>query len=227
MAKGKYSRKRGYVGENRHVALEADRLRRNQGRMTRANQRGIFAVRRRLDPVSYSVFEELEQKILPFMGPKDHIYTPKTLGVTVVGFNRYTTRHQKEGPETFGVNRCIPQLRRQIAARIGELGLFGVGENRKLGFRLVSEELESEIEDIENFYLDAGFPLKPDRHNGTREEYLPHISWGSLFAPLALCFSTARARRSLDDRLGVLGQELILAPLASTAFNPATLDGVQ
>jgi hypothetical protein len=130
-----------------------------------AKDHEIFAVRRRISPDSYSVFEDIATRLEPEVVNAGRIFEPASLGVTVVGFTRFDKRHRHKGISTPRAIERVPSASKSLRARLGGLGVFGSGNKHKLSFVLECGELGYEIDSFERVFRLSGFPLKRDPNN--------------------------------------------------------------
>lgn len=149
-------------------------------RKTVADRRGIFAIRRRVEPVKDDKLTAAMNPLIPEFGGAGRLFVPETLAVTVIGFSRYSKQHIQHGPATKDFVDSVSTVRKAKKILLGKLDVFGSGNDHKLGFHIDSPWIHQEIEAYEKVLNDRGFPLNPC--NGDPEKkYLPHLSIGHLY----------------------------------------------
>lgn len=145
-----------------------------------ADKRGIVAIRRLIDPSEHDNLTAAITPLIPEFGGAGNLYIPETLGVTVVGFSRYSKHHIQTGPATKDFVDSVPSIRDSNEILIGDPDVFGWGSNYKFGFHIDSPWLEEEIDGYEKALRIRGYPL--NRYIGNPDgKYLPHLSIGKLY----------------------------------------------
>lgn len=198
------------------MAKSSERLRRERAvSRQRANERGVFAVRRPIDPQSFDLFDEIEDKLTPRFRGKDRLFTPKTITVTVLGFSRFSEVHKESGPPTSDIVSEVSSFKEPVIVRLGRLGIYG-NEEDKLAFELHGHnrasgpQLEDEIEMCEKVSESLGFPLVDDYFS--TDGYVPHCSIAGLHRSNVPHHKKRSIIRSYNRLLDVNGSEVVLAP---------------
>lgn len=147
-----------------------------------AEERGIAAIRRNFTADDRQIFEIVAQLLRSELVGAARLFDPESLGVTVVGFSRYSSNHRVKGPRTSDVIRVVAGTGDPVTVRLGALGVFGSGSKHKLGFHLrdESDTLANEVSSLEGEFAGRGFPLKRD-YNTTEDGYAPHCSIALLY----------------------------------------------
>ncbi len=180
--------------------------------MAIAKTREIFAVRRELDDASQSFFGKIfDRTLLDEVNGMGRLFLPETLSVTVVGFSRYSRKYIERGPKTKEVVAKIPNANSRIEASLGELALFGSIKKPKLAFELVSERLQTEVDDFENQFTTSDFPLKPDYNSDTGKPQM-HLSIGLVYSDSLRYFSEKSVLGNIAGIVGAEGKKIILKP---------------
>ncbi len=176
-----------------------------------ANNRGVYAVRRKISPESFEVFEDASKALRAEIQGTDRFFKVEDLSVTVVGFKRFNKRLRESGPKTSDMIEQIPSCSEQIVATVGKIGIYGAGSKYKLAFGIESDELINEFAQCSNNYKEAGFPLVPDPNSP--DSYTPHCSVALLDQDHVGHFDNRRTISRLDKIAEITNRELILQPV--------------
>lgn len=177
-----------------------------------AIEKGIFGIRRPIHKNSVELFSIVKEKILDsqeIMGA-GRLFVPETLGLTVVGFSRFSRKHRDRGPKTQSVVECIPSCASNVEIELGRIGIFGSKTNPKLGFHIASDKLENEREELSSEYERRRFELRSDPSSGTENNL--HISIVQLYGDRDY-FDDPRILKRFEDITEVVGKIVTLAPV--------------
>lgn len=188
-----------------------DKVVRRNADMETAKRREIYAVRRRLDVPSQKLLGEVfEDGLLSEVSGAGRLFVPETLGVTVVGFSRYTRKYINVGPKTETVVGRSETSGITMTAGLGNLMMVGsLRRPNKLAIELDAPELTEEMKAYVDIFDEIRFPLKPDYNNGG--EPIPHLTLGIVYSDNIGHFSTPSILRRLDSIIGVKGREITLS----------------
>ena len=175
--------------QNRHQVQK-------QNRLQNANERGIFAVRRKVSPASRLLLQKIVDELQPELHNVSRIFDIKSLGVTVIGFSRFDKRHLGAGPATKKITDRVDSCHQVIEVQLGTLGIYGSDTRGKLGISLTSRQLVDEVLALQDEFQSAGFPLKADPNSAG--EYQPHCSLALLDTDKSGHFKDERALRMLN-----------------------------
>jgi hypothetical protein len=178
-------------------------------RLQVAQEGGIVAVRRPIDPTSYSLFATIAEQLSPEFENAARLFTPESLGITVVGFSKFSRQHRLHGPRTADIAAQVATASLPARAKLGTLSVYGSGKKHKLGFSLESAELATEITDFERAFQNANATLKKDHNNPTDVPNL-HCSIALLYEDTADHFR--------DEQTLVRLTDLALATIVDTNF---------
>ncbi len=172
-----------------------------------AQSRGVQAIRRRVAPSSHELFAEVNEKLEPEILGAGRLFTPETIGVTVIGFSQLTPEAIHKGPTTKNVLKQNREGAASVEVMLGKLGVYGGRQKIKLAFELESQYLHDEHQTIMQMYRDQGYPLRPNMSG-----YTPHCSVALLDAGNIDFFKDERTLARLDRVAGVMGQTIGLEP---------------
>jgi hypothetical protein len=195
------------------MGLKRDRLEKRKN-LDIAKSRRVFAVRRRLDPVSYPVFESVSEKLEKFVTLENDGNLSKipTLSTTMLGFSRFTSEHINSGPATSEWLPKVESTKKPLQAKLGKLALFGIeGDRRKLAFELSSPDIIDEISNFEDVVKGYGFDLQ-DAIGDADDKVRPHLSVGFLYRDSATKYTPQRLQY-LDDLLSVQEKKVTFLPV--------------
>lgn len=150
-------------------------------RKAAADKRGIFAIRRLIDPKESDKLTAAMSPLIPELGGAGRLFIPKTLGVTVVGFSRFSKQHIQTGPATRDFVDTVSSVREAKDILLGKLDVFGSGSEYKLGFHIDSPWMHEEVAGYEKVLEERGYPLTTFGGN-LEEKYVPHLSIGNLYS---------------------------------------------
>ena len=143
-------------------------------------ERGIYAVRRPISPESVEYFDNIITNLKPEMENESRLFDSDSLGVTVIGFNRFDNRHKRFGMATREIAEKIPSSSQQIEVNLGKIGIYGSGIKHKIGFEIISPELETEVMDFETQFNESGSNLRRDFNKPDGEMNL-HLCVGLMY----------------------------------------------
>ena len=115
---------------------------------------------------------------------------------------------------TESVIREIESVHQPIVVSLGRMAIFGSDKKAKLGFSIVSDELEHEESLITQSYANRGYKLRRDPNSDGF--YHPHLSVALLYSDAIANFSDERALERLEVivRLGEkVTNEVVLNPV--------------
>ena len=143
-----------------------------------ARDRGVVGARRHVSNEGQITLQRIADALHPALLNKAHLKSVRRLGVTVIGFSRFSPEHQEQGPPTQEITDQIRSTHSPIDVELGHIGVFGSETKSKLGIFLVSKTLKVEEDSIEALFERNGFPLLkgPYREDG----YAPHLSIAQL-----------------------------------------------
>lgn len=185
-----------------------------------AKERGIIPIRRRVDSSSWMLFEEAKENLQPELENVGRLFIPESLGVTVVGFSRFSDKHLRNGPATNEFINAVPTFNQPLEVELGSLGIFGSGGKIKLGFHLESTSITTETNCYEQALLKRGYPLKQDK-NVREGVQRPHVSVALLYNDQVGHFSDELTLRRLNTLARLTGKKVNLAP--TSPYNPDTI----
>ena len=188
-----------------------DKVVRRNADMETAKRREIYAVRRRLDVPSQKLLGEVfEDGLLSEVSGAGRLFVPETLGVTVVGFSRYTRKYINVGPKTETVVGRSETSGITMTADLGNLMMVGsLRRPNKLAIELDAPKLTEEMKAYVDIFDEIHFPLKPDYNNSG--EPSPHLTLGIIYSDNIGHFSTPSVLRRLDSIIGVKSREITLS----------------
>jgi hypothetical protein len=181
--------------------------------MQTAERRGIAPVRRTLDESSQRQMKQVLDALRDEIGIDARLFGARSLSTTIIGFSRLKARNPAKLPPTCDIARKIPSSHHPLSAQLGGLGVFGAGNN-KLGFKLVSPDIEGEIDQFETEFARRGYRLTKDRNRP--DGALPHLSLGQLFEDQIPRFSDPMTLSGLEALPVVsvaMGQRITFEPV--------------
>lgn len=174
-----------------------------------ARTRGVYAVRRFVSDSSHKLFESVNKEMLPELENTGRLFTPDSLGVTVVGFSQFTSDIIRKGPNTDSIIAEQNSAQGPLAVEIGRLGIFGSGNKHKLAFRIESPELYREHRELEDLYAEQKYPLAEIPYD---DGFVPHCSIALMFGEHVEHYRDKRTLARLDTVAGLMGQYVMLDP---------------
>lgn len=205
----------------KHQQRQTDRQKRRHHWQREANSRGVFAVRRKVSPESFGVLEKIGESLRPELTNTGTLSEVRSLGVTVIALSRI--KHDRV-PSTSSITEQVKSASQPIEAKLGGLAIFGAelrakdsAKNvrpRKLGVRIISDELVKEAADYEVQFEAEGCPLVDDR-NGYGY-YEPHLSIALIYGDYLRYFQDPRMLRKLGaitNLSNTCGLPIVLNPV--------------
>lgn len=184
-----------------------------------ANNRGVFAIRRPLEPESYQVIHDVTNSLRGELHNSGRLFDVRSLGVTVIGFSRFDRAHRRQGPPTTEIIASVESSRHKLSARLGKLAVFGSETKGKLGIILNSEDLNQEVENFENEFQKRDFKLIRDPND--HGIYTPHLSICLLYSDHLNSFKDSRTLHRLNkiSNLGSYGNHSVTLGPTNTISN--------
>lgn len=176
----------------------------------------VFAIRRLVDPQSYELFANANNEIVGEIGGLGRLFVPETMGVSVVGFSRFSKKYKHEGPDTEEMVRSVDSCNKPLRIRLGAFGIYGSDKKIKLGVEIHSSELYGEVNMLSRNFREKGHPLLRDR-NVDRTNFL-HLSIGLLYSP-AEDFRDPRILNRLEETADLLGKQVVLQSVVPPKFH--------
>jgi hypothetical protein len=179
-----------------------------------ARSRGIVAVRRPVAPQSQEVFANIIDDLNPEVRKVARLFEPNTLGVTLIGFSRFTKADVHNAPPVLEVCQKVPSTLQFVSCQLGRFAVFGSGRKHKLGVTLTCQELTDEIHTLEATYARRGISLKHDSNNPNEHANL-HCSLALLYGEFVGQFQDVRTLDRLDGLCSdLLENEVFLGPVS-------------
>ena len=178
------------------------------------SERGVFAVRRPVSHESVEYIDSIITNLQPEMENASRLFDKESLGVTIVGFTRFDDRHKRFGTPTKEIAQNVPSSNDSIKVYLGRMGIYGSGSKHKLGFEIISPELETEVLDFEEEFKASGSKLRRDPNKPSAELNL-HLCLGLMY----------------EDHIGHFNDDQILTRLGNVAmsgldYQPVILDPI-
>ena len=126
------------------------------------SERGIYAVRRQLHPDSVPFFQGMVDNLQPELDNVARLFDPESIGVTIIGFTRFNDNHKRKGLATSEIAERVATSNSPVEIKLGEMGIYGSGSKHKLGFEVVSSDIEDEIFNFEEAFKKSGTTLRRD-----------------------------------------------------------------
>jgi len=178
----------------------------------RANERGVFAVRRLVAPQSYDTLRQTTNLLCDELKNVGRTFEAETIGVTIVGFSRFFHKHMLNGPNTSDVTENIASAKHPIEVVLGRLGIYGSNSRAKLAIAIDSPELINEELAYQKEFAKIGYPINQ------RWPYSPHCSVALVFSDYVEHFADPRSLSRLNRLTGLgkmIEQSIILEPVKS------------
>lgn len=176
----------------------------------RANERGVFGVRRLVAEESYETLDQITAPINKELKNIGFTFESESIATTVVGFSSFCRKHKVDGPPTAEITERVPSTKQPIVATLGRIGIYGPCTKTKLAIELQSNELLEEEKLYEEEYAKASFPLS------NRWPYNPHCSVAVILPHYVEHFKDPRIINKLN-RLAGLGKmtevSIVLEPV--------------
>jgi hypothetical protein len=144
------------------------------------SERGVYAVRRSVSPLSVDYIDCIISNLQPEMENASRLFDKDSLGVTIIGFSRFDDRHKRFGQPTHEIAKNVPSSSRETKVLLGRMGIYGSGAKHKLGFEIISSELETEVLDFEAEFKASGSKLRRDPNKPSSELNL-HLCVGLMY----------------------------------------------
>ena len=176
----------------------------------RANERGVFAVRRLLSPQSYDSIRQTTDLLNHELKNIGRTFEVETIGVTIVGFSRFFRKHMLNGPATSLITENIVSAKYPIEVVLGRLGVYGPDSRAKLAVSIESPELVHEELAYRKAYEDRGYSLN------NRWTYQPHCSLALIASDYVEHFNDPRSISRLNKLTGLgkmIEQSIVLEPV--------------